>query len=840
MDPRSLPKETTLRFVLIVFVVLASLLAIGESLWYTVYQDHGSDVVLRCASEAQAEGTTDLARFRECQRPSEHERVVWTVGWTAVFLAGAVAAAAGGSALRRRGLTAVPVERMPAVASLSSEVSSMAGRRRPLPLFWRPSKPVAMARADGVTGQYVEVGPAFLAWAHSRPDAAGAVLQHEYGHHQLRDVLPSRITLCSGYVLAVAVVPFAVTVWDVGSKTAVASLLRLAVAGLLVAAARAAVLRAREIDADLESADRWPAGIVAAIGPSAPERPWWRRVVDVFAHHPSAAHRQQAVAAPARICRLRVSDAVLVGLASALAGPVVSRLWRSWFQFGEPAFRAELVGWGLVGLVLGAWLAAMILRAACAARATGERLGIARFAWVLGLSVLFGQYLFATPLYLPVDALPRTLLGVIALASLGLGLVVALLWTRGFVELWLDTALAQRSRGWGTVPVVVGGSAIGALLLGVLGNFEETTKQAALLGSTVGLDPARPFTIVEVFLTQVSAVWVTVLLVMAAVVPLAVLTLRVGTAGGLPAWLHGEGAAPGHEAWPARRLVAAALLSAVVGGIAGTCAFALYTWVWDPIGHVADRGWYEQISTAFASQGIAAAVVAAAAAGGALVVGRAQVPLAGLAGGVGAVLVSVGLVVTRWIDSGHGDFDRFDDVLVDVFTLALVGALLGAALVVACGGGGVLRGASRALALLVPVAGAVVMTAVGVQAIDARPSHQQDLGHLELVMTFTQSDVQAMASACAGATPVTREAVAAGRRVQTRFEEPDTVPSRADVRPVHRAFLAVVKTCVAGLEAAYERGDATIDPGTAAKANDQAEEFQALATAAGLSGYEAG
>jgi hypothetical protein len=826
MDPRPLPKETTLRFVLILFVVLMASVAITESLWYTVYGDHAGAVLLQCSNAASTNGGFDSAAFARCQRSSEHERVLWTVAWAIAVLAVGTVAAMVASSVRRRRLTPVPLERMPAVGTLVSDVTAGGPS---LTLLWQPKRPIGMARADGIVSPYVEVGPAFLSWSFGRPAAARAVLQHEYAHQRRHDVLPARVTWWCGYAFLLPVVPFAITVWDVGATTATTALARLAVAGALVAVSRAAVLRAREHDADLDAAFAQPEGIDDALG-ATPEVPaGWHRWLRPLAHHPARDERRQAVADPARTCSLRPSDAVMVGLAAALAGPALSRLWRGWFQYGEPALRSEMFGWGVVGMVLGAWLAAMVLRAVAGSRASGSPLHAVRFSWALAAAVLVGRYVFSSPLYLDVEPVPRTLLGIAASIALALGLVVVVLWLRGFTDPWLDTGLAERSPAWCARPIVLGGALVGGVVLGVLANLQQLAQQVEQT-RVPGLEPNRPLTLVTVFITQLDAPLVTASIVVLAAAPIILVLLRPREGGRLPSWLSAtaEDVAPRPSVASLSRW---ALAGGLVAGLASTAAFAVYTFGWDPVGSLDDRGWYASTTTAYASMGIAAGVVALSAAAVALVVTRAHLPLSALTAGVGTVVAAVGVTVVQSLDRGEVQAGDIDDVLVDIVTLAVIGALLVAALVVALRWGGTLRGPWRWLLVVVPVLSSIVLVGVGVQALTAMPSRQTDVDHFSFVFDLTRDDILLALGACVGR-EVTDSSITSAHRAQARLKNTASVPARPETRAVHAALLTVVDSCTRALDA-VPIGSIVL-PAVVDETNRELNRFVELGTAAGI------
>ena len=267
MDPstrirlRGLPKESSPRVLLAVLAFVFGSIVVGEAVWYTVYLDGETRVIARCRQVAD-----DPPGFLACERPTEHDRILWTLAWGPAALGLAVAGAAAGSRWRRRKLTPFPLERLPTIDELSAQAARAVELEPTPPLLWRPARPIAMAQRrrlrEVVRGDRAGAAEPF----DERAGAAGATFRHEDAHVKLRDVAPSRIMLWSGPVGVVVLVAFLVGAWDTGFDTVVSALWRLALVVVVIVATRASVLRAHEFDADLCAAAsirtvcsrRWP------------------------------------------------------------------------------------------------------------------------------------------------------------------------------------------------------------------------------------------------------------------------------------------------------------------------------------------------------------------------------------------------------------------------------------------------------------------------------------------------------------------------------------------------------------------------------------------------------
>jgi Peptidase family M48 len=826
VDPLALPRETTLRLLLVVMVVVAATLAVAESTWYGLYADDDALAVERCA-------TADNPL--RCRRPAEQRRVMWTLAWVPVVLGAAAVGAATGSAWRRRRLEPYPGTAVPAVAEVVGRVATAGPDGRSFPLLWRPHRPVATARADGILNRYVEVGPSLAGLAVTTPAATEAVLGHEWAHHGARDIAPSRFAWWSAVALAAIVVPFVFVVWDAGGRRATEALARLLVVLLLVAAARAAVLRAREIDADLTARRRSPAGLVEALraGGQATDS---EGLMTVLADHPSPRRRLDVAAEPRLACRLGLIDAWLVGLTTAVAAPVITRLVRAWFQFGDPAFYAEMFGWALTGTLLGAWLAAMMLRAVAAGRSAGTAVDLRWFALCLAVALLVGGFVLGTPLLQAGRGLPSTVTAAAATALLALGLVAVAVWLRGAVGWWLDAGLARRSRTVAVLAATLTGAAIGGLALGLLKHVEGLAADLDERPLSLGLelDPDQPFTLVRLLLAEAETPIGLVLAALAVIVPVALAWLAPTAHTGVPRWLRpapGDvmpaGWGEGPVSWRA-----AAGIGIAAGAVAIAC-YAVFVVVWGPDDHAADAGWWASAQTQVAAEAIVGGIAGAGAAGAALVLQRARSPLAGLAGAAAAVVGAAGAWAVRSADRDGFEAASLDDLAGDIAAVAVVTALVLAALFALAPRVTAPPRWRLAVAAAAPLLAAVVLVGAGATAVDAVASPERDLAYYRsrLASGLDEGVVSALAGCQQGL-------LTAGQfqdlsRAGSVLADPAAAPSRAELRAVHSDLVGAIGTCLtaARLDAG---GQVVLAGDAAAVVSERLGRFVAAARALGL------
>lgn len=697
MDIRRLPNETTLRFLLLIAAVVSSTLAVAESLWYTVFLSEANEVLRLCGTDAL------------CRRAQEHERVLWVLASGALVLLAGLAAAALGSLVRRRTRRLVPVPAIPVITDVVARVLGATGLER-LPVLRSAKRPTAQARADGITSTYVEVGTNWMGLAATNPARARAVLHHEVAHIRARDIFPSRASLwLTNVFVAYAVVCIALTASS-GVRTTVEALLRVTVAVGVVMLARVAVLRAREHAADIEAAAFEPEAQALNFAAGQPATRW-------FSVHPSPVRRREIVLRPALATRLNVLDGLLVGITASLAAPVLSRLWRGWFQFGEPSYWAEIIGWGVVGALLGAWSGIMVLRAVSGARAGGVPVRLGAFSWLLAGSVVVGRFLYSQALGLPIEGVPTTPAAVITLLVLAFGVVAVVHWLHGFVDWWLDLEPARHRTAALAVPVVFA-TVVGAGVLGVLGHL---TGLGVIVGDGF-------YVVVQVLLTEGDAV--VALPAVAILAALLLVLLRVRTGGPLPAWLDRR-----TEPAPAKVAVAGTFRIGALTGAAAAVAFAIYTFGWHPT-EVARDNWFVAGSIGYASQTIVGGVVAAGAVAAALAGRKGTLQHTAIAAAVGSVCATAGAWLVRVVDSGRVDFSTLLSMFFDVLLIGVVGGLVGSAIVLSAW-----RTAHRAVGGALVAVTAAVTVGLGVAALGATPSVQQDFAHYNQVFESVKSDL---------------------------------------------------------------------------------------------------
>jgi Zn-dependent protease with chaperone function len=482
LNPFAFPSDTTFRFFLLVVAIVGVSLFLYNWLYFSV-SDNRAEIrrTLACVEEQQAayaaaSTQADLdaanARFSDCIDEINRPKAAFMLGGVAVLLATALAffLLAPLVKIRRRRLEPFREDDAPDVAAELEELVAEAGLERAPRFVWNPLNPSPGGLAFGRPGRYyVALSGGLVTTFYTDRPAFRAVVLHELAHLRNRDVAKTYFTVAIWWAFVlVGVLPFLVSLVDEGADTVFDLGWRLAAMTLFVYLTRNAVLRAREIYADVRASTS--EGVSPALarllgGMSAPKRPLLNRVVGL---HPAPEERLRALEHPRGLFGLGTFEAFGAGIAATIAFAEVvtlvdffaletlSTMWISALVFAPLAV-------GVVGL--GAW------RATFGALATGSR---ARGSWRLGPALaagfLVGQHLSLTAALSPdptiISVRPWTLEVLWAVVLLvGLGLFVA--WITTSAAVWLPVAASSRSPAWASALGVVVAGGVLAVFMGI-------------------------------------------------------------------------------------------------------------------------------------------------------------------------------------------------------------------------------------------------------------------------------------------------------------------------------------------------------------------------------------
>ena len=285
---------------------------------------------------------------------------------------------------RRRRLQPLKEEDAPAVVAEVAELAREQGLEPPR-LFWNPLDGSAGGLAFGHPGRYsVAVGGGLVVKQVADPPAFRAVVRHELAHIRNRDVGITYFALAVWYAfLLVAVIPFVFVLLD-DQRTLTNVVWRLAVLALLVYLTRNAVLRSREVYADLRaSVPDGRDGALRRVLAGLP-RPRTDPLTRVRSVHPDPARRLAALDDTRPLFPLGAVVAFAAGLTATIAYDGVKQLLSTFVD--DPFDLFFLAGVVFVPLAAGI-VGVAIWREAFAAHADGRE---PASPWTDGLALAAG------------------------------------------------------------------------------------------------------------------------------------------------------------------------------------------------------------------------------------------------------------------------------------------------------------------------------------------------------------------------------------------------------------------------------------------------------------------
>ncbi len=456
LNPFAFPSDTAFRFGLLVAAVLGSNLYVWQWISTTTRGPEHAQDTLACLELLGTEA------FTPCTNALYRYQVGWMLGGS-VALLGVAAALMLATPLwitRRRRLRPLAREDAPAVVDRVGDLAQEQGLEPPR-LLWNPLDTSSSGLAFGHPGRYsIAVGGGLVVRHTTDRPAFDAVVRHELAHIRNRDVGITYFTLAVWYAfLAVAAVPFVVTAADAGLTWSAAW--RLVALAALVYLTRNAVLRSREVYADLrasvhdgrDGALRRVLESLPAVGDRMLDR--LRRV------HPSPARRLAALEDTRPLFPLGAITAFAAGLTATIAYDSVASLLSTYF---DDAFDLRfLAGLVLVPLAAGT-IGVAVWRETFAAHAEGRD---PDSPWTDGLAFaagfLLGPELALEGIITREDTMLRDVLdgaGIVWTVALVAGLALVLAWIRTSASWWLRALGGRRPTLALSVGLLVAGVAL--------------------------------------------------------------------------------------------------------------------------------------------------------------------------------------------------------------------------------------------------------------------------------------------------------------------------------------------------------------------------------------------
>lgn len=475
LNPFVFPSDTDFRFVLLILVVVGASLFIYSAIYFSIpanqkfYLDTsaGCRDIINKAKPLLLPTGEDLATYWEkllaeqvavaqCVAPAERANAGWSIGGAAMLLvvAGVIFYLLPALKIRRSSLTLLSARDAPDVVAYLEHLCREAGFARPPNFMWNPLNSSGSALAFGRPGQYyVALNGGLVTQFYTDQPAFRAVVLHELAHLRNSDVSKTyfAVAIWQAFVL-VGLIPFAFSLLNNSLDYVLSVSWRVLALTVIVFLMRNAVLRAREVYADVR-ASVWDGrkGALRRMVQALPvlQATHWPSVMQL---HPEPEQRCQALDDTTQLFRMGFWVAFGTGLIAMIAVPNVITLLNSLLtgipQFGLEFFCEVLLfaslAAGVVGL--GAWRATFLSLANYRSWHRAGWLGVG-----LGLGMIVGQALSfrsyfvfsASQTFEPssLSVLFEIFWGVLLLA----GLFLFLWWIVASASTWLEVAAAGRS-----------------------------------------------------------------------------------------------------------------------------------------------------------------------------------------------------------------------------------------------------------------------------------------------------------------------------------------------------------------------------------------------------------
>jgi Zn-dependent protease with chaperone function len=477
-DVLAYPSPTTIRFVILVVATLSAGLFAGVWVHNIVHGSQWLREVRACAgsgaSPAGLAGILDQqVAFAACTEGAERQRALYGLGGLAVSgIGGVVALYLAPVLLERRRRLRPAGPKFAAATERFARLAATAGLAR-APVLMLGSAAQRDAFSYGVPAHYKVVLPLGVAIRPHAP-AFAALAAHELAHVARRDVTIAWLARSVGYaIVPVLALPVLLTL-VVGDLSLVPDYTwRAVLLGAVIVLTRAAILRSREYDADLQAA-RSGSDVPAMSSVLSSIRDTGRRGARrLLANHPSVRSRIAVLQRPAAVTHVGFVDGLTAAFLAALTPPLIELAVVPLLTGTTHVDLAEVIAAVVAGSLVGGTLGLALWRAALIRRISDGRVRLAPVvAGVFSGFVLGGAASLAGSGIglLDRDADPL-LLAVTALCAAG-----ATVTTAGLGELWADAAGRLRSArvSWAAA-VVLPGIVFAAVL------WAGATTQKALL-----------------------------------------------------------------------------------------------------------------------------------------------------------------------------------------------------------------------------------------------------------------------------------------------------------------------------------------------------------------------
>ena len=525
LNPFAFPSDTTFRFILLIIYALCSDIAVYGVMWSSLFEakDKAVDTcVLQVVRNPNIlSNLPDYASVRslvkniaQCTTPLSHHLVPFRIIGIALLLGVAFGIYWFFPVwkIRRDKLQLLTDQDVPEISACLTSLCREAGLSSPPVFVWNPLKLNSGTLAFGRLGRYyVSLSGGLIMQFYTDRPAFQAVVRHELAHLQNADVNLTYFTMAIWWAfIATALIPGTISLlWrDVNLETYV-FLFHLAASTTVIYLTRNAVLRARELYADVRaSAGSGSASVLVRVLQAIPlgKEAHWRAL---FQLHPHPHVRILALADTSRLFRMTFWDAFGAGIAVIIALMAT----QGSFLVGFLAF--DLSMFGYIGMVATIFIVLPLLFFSLVIGAVG--LGVARETFAslmqnkvphgagrLGIALALGMLLGFSPQALfsfvlvdkePVFVSASTIIvfggGIgFCLALLLISLFIIFRWIASVTSAWLEVMLHRPSpRLIISMILIVGTSFVALWFVTLLFFLSITIFSLAQSTSNLGIFP---------------------------------------------------------------------------------------------------------------------------------------------------------------------------------------------------------------------------------------------------------------------------------------------------------------------------------------------------------------
>jgi Zn-dependent protease with chaperone function len=331
LNPFAFPSATDFRFWLLILAVLGASLFTFERLYFSVpaNQERYFEAAQRCLAvspnfnQPLRQALSEMDSTGNCMAAANLTIVAW--GMLGVVLLIAVAVLlywfSPGWKIKKDKLEPLLVEDAPEVMEMLGELTKEAGLDRSPAFLWNPLNLAAGGVAFGRLGRYcVALSGGLVTLFYTDLPAFKAIVLHELAHIKNKDIDKTYLTvnIWRAYVL-VALLPLVMSLMGSSAGVVFGIGWRAGVLALLVYLTRNAVLRTREVYADVR-ASSWGGAKEALervlVGLKGSEK---NKIESLLQVHPDPAYRQAAVKDPAVLFKISIWDSLAVGIAASIS-----------------------------------------------------------------------------------------------------------------------------------------------------------------------------------------------------------------------------------------------------------------------------------------------------------------------------------------------------------------------------------------------------------------------------------------------------------------------------------------------------------------------------------------